>query len=77
MTGELMGDFVDRISEVDPAAVGTPHPRSPLERHGEMRDVADAAVFLASSESAFMTGTDLLLDGGITAGANIRRRPSS
>ena len=31
-------------------------------------DVAYAALYLASDESQFMTGTELLIDGGIMAG---------
>lgn len=38
-----------------------------LGRIGVPRDVAAAAVFLASEASAFITGTDLLVDGGICA----------
>jgi NAD(P)-dependent dehydrogenase (short-subunit alcohol dehydrogenase family) len=34
---------------------------------GEQRDVADAAVFLASDESRFITGQVLYIDGGFTA----------
>jgi NAD(P)-dependent dehydrogenase (short-subunit alcohol dehydrogenase family) len=39
----------------------------PLGRLGRPKDIADAALFLASSESAFMTGTELVVDGGMTA----------
>lgn len=40
----------------------------PLKRMGTSLDVAYAALYLASDESQFMTGTELLLDGGIMAG---------
>jgi NAD(P)-dependent dehydrogenase (short-subunit alcohol dehydrogenase family) len=36
----------------------------PLKRFGEAADVAEAALFLASSQSAFMTGAELAIDGG-------------
>jgi NAD(P)-dependent dehydrogenase (short-subunit alcohol dehydrogenase family) len=38
-----------------------------LGRLGTPDEVATGAVFLASDESAFMTGSDLLIDGGYTA----------
>ncbi len=41
--------------------------RHPMGRLGEPEEIADAAVFLASDESAFMTGSDLLVDGGYAA----------
>ena len=43
-------------------------------RHGTTDDVAHTAVYLASDESGFVTGTELLLDGGETAGWNLMRR---
>lgn len=43
----------------------------PVGRHGRVDDVAWAAVFLASDESSFCTGADLMVDGGVTAGMNI------
>jgi 3alpha(or 20beta)-hydroxysteroid dehydrogenase len=46
-------------------------PVPPVGRHGQMDDVAWAAVFLASDESGYITGTELVLDGGITAGMNM------
>jgi 3alpha(or 20beta)-hydroxysteroid dehydrogenase len=50
----------------DPEAAG--HARIPVGRRGEMGDVANAILFLASDESSFFTGEDFVLDGGITAG---------
>ncbi|MBI5289052.1 MAG: glucose 1-dehydrogenase [Chloroflexi bacterium] len=40
--------------------------RIPLGRFGLPEDIAHAAVFLASDESAWMTGTEFVVDGGIT-----------
>jgi NAD(P)-dependent dehydrogenase (short-subunit alcohol dehydrogenase family) len=39
----------------------------PLGRLGEPNDVALAVVYLASDESRFMTGSELKLDGGLSA----------
>ncbi len=39
----------------------------PLGRIGTVEDVAWAVIFLASEESAFMTGAELKLDGGLSA----------
>ena len=40
----------------------------PLRRIGEPDDIADAAVFLASDGSRWITGTDVTVDGGLMAG---------
>jgi meso-butanediol dehydrogenase/(S,S)-butanediol dehydrogenase/diacetyl reductase len=37
-----------------------------IKRLGESDDIARAAVFLASDAASFVTGTDLLVDGGLT-----------
>jgi NAD(P)-dependent dehydrogenase (short-subunit alcohol dehydrogenase family) len=47
-------------------------PVPPIGRIGEARDVAAAAVFYASDEAEFITGTTLLVDGGMTAGYHQR-----
>jgi NAD(P)-dependent dehydrogenase (short-subunit alcohol dehydrogenase family) len=40
---------------------------APLGRMGEPIDVANAILYLASDESAFMTGAEIVVDGGLTA----------
>jgi len=41
--------------------------RIPLPFMGDGRDVANAALFLASEEARFITGTELVVDGGMSA----------
>ena len=41
--------------------------RTPLGRVGTVQDIAYGALFLASDESSFMTGSELVIDGGSTA----------
>lgn len=39
----------------------------PMGRFGEAKEIAQAALYLASDESSFVTGAEFLVDGGITA----------
>jgi NAD(P)-dependent dehydrogenase (short-subunit alcohol dehydrogenase family) len=47
-----------------------------IGRVGQASDVAAAAVFYASNQAEFITGTTLLVDGGMTAGYLQRERNS-
>ena len=40
----------------------------PVKRGGQPRDIAEACAFLASDAASFVTGTSLLVDGGLTIG---------
>jgi enoyl-[acyl-carrier-protein] reductase (NADH) len=40
----------------------------PIPKAGVPDDIAQAALFLASDASAFVTGTHMVVDGGITVG---------
>jgi NAD(P)-dependent dehydrogenase (short-subunit alcohol dehydrogenase family) len=41
--------------------------QTPLRRFGTVEDMANAALFFASDESAFVTGAELAVDGGMSA----------
>jgi len=62
---EMPAELVDRTPEiVEPwLAAG-----APIGRAGLPADIANAALWLASAESSFVTGHALVVDGGFTAG---------
>jgi len=43
------------------------HDQVPIGRMGTAQDVANAALFLVSDEASYITGTELVVDGGVTA----------
>ncbi len=70
-----------RVNSVSPGYVQTPildvldedaleglRQLHPIGRIGRPEEIASAAVFLLSDEASFITGADLLVDGGFTAG---------
>jgi NAD(P)-dependent dehydrogenase (short-subunit alcohol dehydrogenase family) len=48
----------------DPARLEYQRRRTPWPRFGRPQDVANAAVFLASDRASFITGSNLVIDGG-------------
>jgi NAD(P)-dependent dehydrogenase (short-subunit alcohol dehydrogenase family) len=56
-----------------------PHERAslavPLGTAGKAQEIADGVLFLASDAARYMTGAELVIDGGLMAGASARRRP--
>jgi NAD(P)-dependent dehydrogenase (short-subunit alcohol dehydrogenase family) len=51
----------------DPATYARMVSRIPLGRYGESDEVAYGVLYLASDESSFVTGSELVIDGGWTA----------
>jgi glucose 1-dehydrogenase len=52
----------------DPARLEHQRQRTPWPRFGRPQDVANAALFLASDRASFITGSNLVIDGGWLAG---------
>ncbi|RIY03466.1 SDR family oxidoreductase [Aureimonas flava] len=46
---------------------------TPMRRSGAPEEIAELVLFLASDASGFITGEDIVIDGGFTAGAAYRR----
>ncbi|MQA11024.1 MAG: glucose 1-dehydrogenase [Pseudonocardiaceae bacterium] len=62
--GIIHTPLVDRQDEeVNKAVVAS----TPMGRMGQPREIANGVLFLASDESSFMTGAELVIDGGYTA----------
>jgi len=40
----------------------------PLRRFSKPEEIATAALYLASDDASFITGTSFIIDGGVTAG---------
>ncbi|KQX95683.1 3-oxoacyl-ACP reductase [Massilia sp. Root133] len=60
LAGQRSGGDVDKLLDSRLA-------RIPLGFMGDGRDTANAALFLASDEAQFITGTEIIVDGGMTA----------
>lgn len=60
----MLGDGPDRAENMAKFVQETP-----MRRFGEPEEVAAIAVLLASDEAAYMTGTELTIDGGLLAGS--------
>jgi NAD(P)-dependent dehydrogenase (short-subunit alcohol dehydrogenase family) len=62
----MLGNGPDREARMDALVKDTP-----MRRFGRVDEVAALAVLLASDEVTYMTGTELVLDGGLLAGSAV------
>ena len=70
--GLMLTPLVQRLAERYAAGdyegmVAKRHAQVPMGRMGDAWDVAHAALFLASDEARYITGTEIVVDGGLTA----------
>ena len=68
-SGEI--DFPDPVLAAADDTCGS----QPIARMGEVEDIASMALFLASDESAWVTGTAQVVDGGLILGKPWRKLP--
>ncbi len=64
MWDPLLGEGAERAERMEAFTADTP-----LRRFGEDREVAALCVLLASDEAAYMTGSEITIDGGLLAGS--------
>ena len=64
--GAILTPMIQPLYDADPARAERMAARTPLRRLGTVEDVSSACRFLLSEEAAFITGTDLVVDGGWT-----------
>ncbi|WP_332715685.1 SDR family NAD(P)-dependent oxidoreductase [Pelagibacterium mangrovi] len=60
--------LIKQLNLDDPAAfIAKRHASVPMGRMGDAWDIANSVVFLASDEASYITATQLVVDGGLTA----------
>lgn len=57
----------DKVNSLGPDGIAAQGANLPLRRAGRPEDIASAIAFLTSGEASFITGTTLVVDGGMTA----------
>jgi sorbose reductase len=65
--GYTLSDMTRQFMDANPELARLWTSMIPSERMGEPRDLVGAALFLASQESAYITGQSIVIDGGYTA----------
>jgi NAD(P)-dependent dehydrogenase (short-subunit alcohol dehydrogenase family) len=75
--GATMGMTRDAADQMAALVAQNAQIAQPVKKPGLPQDIAQAALYLASDASAFVTGTHLVVDGGITVGSRHSWDPSA
>ncbi|HEX8486640.1 SDR family NAD(P)-dependent oxidoreductase [Sphingomonas sp.] len=74
-----LGIAGEKLAAADAAIAGVAAGAQPIQRAGTPEDIAAAVAFLASDDASFVTGTHIVIDGGLTIGTRAswdRQSPS-
>lgn len=64
--GIIMTPMSEKASEEHPELMNYMKRMTPAGRNGKPEDIAEVVAFLADDKASFITGTDILVDGGLT-----------
>ena len=71
--GTVDSPWVQRLVHDAGESLDALRARQPMGRLGTPEEIADAVLYLASDAAAFVTGSSLVIDGGLTAAVGRRR----
>ncbi len=63
--GRVPAAIASQIAVLNPASIASRNARTPMGRMGTAWDVAHAVLFLVSDEANYITGTEIVVDGGL------------
>lgn len=66
------GSFDTEMGRLEGEAAAKPVQHAAIKRYGRVEEIAELLAFCASAKASYLTGTDILCDGGTVAGLKLR-----